>query len=156
MNDNLDTLSDAELSAVFAVELAGFRWFKWGDHPDAMRFLCAPRSDQGSFRPTDFHTANHSGSMREVPSFATDANAVLTWLEKWPLVEIHLVSGEWQVALCERYRDARGEHESVIAEGDGAIFASAACIALIRAKRAEKGAPDFTSVYVPKEMPPQL
>lgn len=155
MNDNLDTLSDAELNAVFAVELAGFRWFKWGDHPDAMRFLCAPRSDQGSFRPTDFHTANHAGSMQEVPSFATDANAVLPFAQsKYPNVEITCYhAGEFKV----RFRKF-GSLASwyTVAVASASTFARAACIALIRAERAEKGAPNWTSVYVPKEMPPHL
>ena len=109
MTDELDKLADAELSEVFAVEVAGVE-----------------------------HIGNlwrNTGEcwMIGVPPFATDANAVLPWLEKLP---------DWKVERMafggidvEIYTE---NSYKVIAEAKEYAFPRAVCIALIRAKRAEK------------------
>lgn len=126
-NDNLDGLSDAALSEAFAVEVAGWthsvadasrgtRW--WSDEKGGH---ISPYSDPDS----GF-------------SFATSADAVLPFLEKgvsWHSA-FHAGAGYMVThsSQCGQY----------IGECDAAprvTFARAACIALIRAKRAEKGQP---------------
>lgn len=114
--DDLDQLSDEKLSECFVVEVAG--WI----HGQFVNDWWRPGSDM----------------VEPVPSFATDANAVLPWLEKhgWKatgvraggtsattmIVLSHDLMTEITALSCDRIND----------------FARAACVALIRAKRATK------------------
>ena len=117
MTDGLDTKTDAQLSEIFATEVAGWtftlgtveKWWRDGD---------------GHFRGAGFIN---------LPHFATSADAVLPWLEK----ANHLLScwdGKlWCVAF---YFEGNSRHST----GTQTTFARAACIAIIRATRARKGA----------------
>ena len=114
--DNLDRLSDLELNAVFAAEIAG--WFI--DLP--------PQYAQG-FRPK-------STKPEPIPGFSTDANALLPWLDKyqWQLTRWNPMSpqeAEYWINL------PMGSPGSV--EATAPTFARSAATALIRAARATKG-----------------
>jgi len=127
MTDDLDTKTDANLSEIFAVEVAGWtftlgtveKWWRDGD---------------GDFRGAGFIN---------LPHFATSADAVLPWMEVDFLgkhgncdMDYRTDSKEWRAHI---YTD----------DGDFSVgsispkFARTACIARIRAereKRAQKGA----------------
>lgn len=140
--DTLDSLTDAELSELFAVEVAGFTNIRDGypwevnDEPPEVRRVGRVKLFDSDSLPTD---------PVEVPDFATSADAVLPWLEKtrWAghsngmtgstngyphaSIDIYLLGG---------LARARGE----CFHGDSLTrsFARAACLALLRAKRASK------------------
>lgn len=106
MSDELDTLEDAKLSEVFAVEVAyGPRCSKCGHFHDELNNVI---SEVG---------------------FATDANAVLPWLEKHANPVCEKRDGVWSVYLFTMGDTPKASDKSL---------ARAACIALIRAKRASK------------------
>lgn len=121
MSDNLDTLRNRELDDLFAVEVC-----EWESRPDGYgeyNYWClkvAPYTQQK--KTCSFH-----------PS--TDANAVLPWLERvewWESVhDTSMVIAPYAVTA---YTD-----DSACFIGHGATFSRAAVIALLRAKRAEKG-----------------
>jgi hypothetical protein len=117
MTDELDSKTDAELSEIFAVEVSAF---------------------------TDCEIIDGMYGQIKVPEYSTDSNAVLPWLEKnipekyettYPFggwfVYSSFDEGKWLVSLAHN-----GHYEFHAA---AKTFARAACIALIRAKRAEKG-----------------
>lgn len=121
-NDNLDTLSDAELSEAFAVECAGFV-----DEPNFPHMFwlgpdgCMEAKQTEDGEPVDF--------------FATSADAVLPILDK---------TGRWTSDYSVTSEPPGAEHHVRLYLGTRAFaptFARAACIALLRAKRAEKGQP---------------
>jgi hypothetical protein len=114
MRDELDNMGDAELSAVFAREVAG--WIQ----------------EKGFMRSPDFVTyvINKSESFTR---FATDANAVLPWLNKQGWAAAFLPKCVTPFTVC-----TGGQWRSI--DGCADSFARAACLALIRAKRAGKGA----------------
>lgn len=123
-------LSDAELSGMFAVKVAGwtrkgkvagdvFTYDKWHDeHGDCFDF------DGGLI----------------VPTFATSSDAVLPWLEKKEIYEVIYnnnpytgskgVSIQVSDAFTEDLKEPRGRSQWVNAP----TFARAACIALLAAK----------------------
>lgn len=114
--DSLATLPDSDLSALFAVEVAGWK--------EASTAACP-----------------HKIAVREVfgddglrcvviPHYATSADAVLPWLENW--------SHCWAVDRepGEDYYVVLGHPELDAFEATASTFARAACIALIKAKRA--------------------
>lgn len=130
MNDELDKLSDAELSELFAVEVAG-----WVYVPDG----CGVQW----FVPPNLPPAANLRTNRPVPQFSTDTNAVLPWLEKWKLGAPHtkgpsayLKNDGWSVVAYNGKEPPN--HANAIAVAP--TFARAACIALIRAKRARADA----------------
>lgn len=124
--DDLDQKTDAELSEVFAVEVA-----------EAVR-----RPDESK---TDWFVPGQSIHGRgrwlnELPPFATSADAVMPWLEKWKgretdgivnIRRINSVPPTWVVSLA-------ADIGKTYFYGGAHILARAACIALIRAKRATK------------------
>lgn len=135
MTDDLDNKTDRELNEIFAEEVAG-----WTPHRGLM------------------HTEFSRGSewLTDAPRFCTDANAVLPWLgnhhwrgnsngcsgsnsDRYPHYTIFVT--ERPVAECpERFgREHCGD--SFVGDLIAPSFARAAVIALIRAKRAEKGNP---------------
>lgn len=119
MNDDLDSKTDAEISEIFAVEVAGWR--------DA-----DPTETREHYRswipPGKKPIRNCRYSERPAP-FATSADAMLPWLEKHVAASMsylpHANPGGWYASLSS---------VKVVAP----TFARAACIALIRAKRATK------------------
>jgi hypothetical protein len=117
VTDELDQLSDAALSEVFAVEVAG--WTRTG--MKARHLAWNPPAKFPGFTP---------------PPYATSADAVLPHLDAdgWGEMNHTRGNGQWRV---------RVKPMGVVgfAEGRAPTFARAACIALIRAKRAVKGAP---------------
>lgn len=119
MNDELDKLSDLELSIHFAREVAlwslNFENGYW-IRPDGSEVLREDGDEGPAF-----------------PIFATSADAVLPWLEK----EWWDANHRW-TPLFRAFNVWIKESESKVSGyGSSPSFARAACIALIRAKRAE-------------------
>lgn len=127
MSDELDNLTDDKLSETFAVEVAGMK----------------------PYRDGFWHSAPPLRSIVQLPAFATSADAVIPWLSIWS--QHHNQGGEpeyfsfhspppvdgglWN---CDHMWD---HHDGAIPCGPGALaptFARAACLALIRANRAQK------------------
>lgn len=131
-NGNLDALTDAELSELFAVEVAGFAGVRDGtpwevnDEPPAVRRVGRVK----------LHDTSKEAVVMEVPDYATSADAVLPWLEKEKACEAFRVyqrtGGLVDESLPLIWR-VRVAFASPCAEA--ATFARAACLALIRAKR---------------------
>lgn len=144
MSDQLDSLTDAALSEVFAVEVAK-------EKPERLAFASNDNGKSGSlfessrfgWDPFTVSRAEIERYCREYPEykvverdvyrtpFATSADAVTPFLEKVPecvTLRSHKTSHRWFVSL--------GEPGQAVAD----TFARAACIALIRRARAEKGA----------------
>jgi hypothetical protein len=111
VNDNLDTLTDAQLNECFAVEVAELAGLHWSEVSE--RLSCK----------------DSSGLPSKVPDFSTDANAVLPWLEKHYHADIGCAkdAGWWVLISLDGW-------ESVV-KAEAPTFARAACIALIRANR---------------------
>lgn len=117
MSYELDSLTDAKLSEVFAVEVAG--WARDGSALSPLRW-----KDAAGEMPWDYEN-DKLGQ----PKFATSADAVMPFLEG---------SGCWRA-----YREKHGQGVLISvglikpAIGFSHTFARAVCIALIRAKRAQ-------------------
>jgi len=111
-NDSLSELTDAELSRAFAKEVCGWAVFRYEGEADWW-------FSDGVIK---------HGS--KLPAFATSADAVLPWLREcdhWCATEYNGY-GLWL--------DVETPH---VGDTCAPTFARAACIALIKAKRAEKG-----------------
>jgi hypothetical protein len=131
--DNLDSLSDAELSERVAVECAGYVKTDDPDHSTAhgspqvwwdekkKRCLISEPYSLNVYGHTRY---NHSW---KTAAFATDANAVLPLFEKTTGWACYDRDG-WAVRLKQA--------EPALAQ----TLARSICIALLRAARAEKGA----------------
>ena len=139
MTDQLDQLTDAQLSEVFAREVAA-----WGIHSRNTAFWVDAEKRDG----TAFDVRALVGELR----FATSADAVLPFLER---------QRAWSKGTVGQAVTVYGERLSPSPKPEGVpdsewmilapighhwneakplvSFARAACIALIRAKRAEKG-----------------
>lgn len=117
MNDILDKLRDDTLSEIFAVEVAG--WELVADFENRKMW----KTPQGLI-------------WGGATSFATSADAVLPWLEKHGYAKAQLVSGSDQPMLWYISYPVKSGWDEV--HGKAPTFARAACIALIRAKRAAK------------------
>lgn len=111
MSDDLDSLSDQELSERFATEVAGWKLLHWEDRKgnpcrgwmDAAKVQCRPLTE-----------------------YATDANAVMPWLS------VH----DWSISettngMMKRQFECKLRDQLTFAP----TFARAACIALLRSKR---------------------
>ncbi len=137
MND-LDTKTDAELNALFAEEVEGYRWLGVIDTaldnprpptsyllpPESVYVKDPPAGWITCQKPTNRFKRQDTGS---VPSYCASADAVMPWLEQWSLVDaIRLPIGRWHIGINP------GEE---MASGEAPTFARAAVIALIRAKR---------------------
>ena len=118
----LDQLTDRELSEVFAVEVAGWEIAHF-NHPTYGRIGYKVQEELQDDVGWEF------------PGFATSADAVLPFLERMCFFtagrEPHLDGKPWYVAV------AATEEEGQLNSGLAPTFARAACIALIKAKRAE-------------------
>jgi len=111
----LDKLSDDALSEVFAVEVAGYYGVLQG--------ICFSVKPDRNGDPEQIQECN--------ADFATSANAVLPWLEKHRARVIYTHIAGWYCCV-----ECACNH----VEATSKTFARAACIALIRAARARKGA----------------
>lgn len=129
---DLGALTDQQLNTVFVVEVEGWTnvhpYFRIRTH-DRISIL----------------KGNHpvSGSHCTVPDYTADANAVLPWLEKWKVVKWEYVK---PANLTAHRIDLFAGLDSPEPDGWGMAptFTRAAMIALILAKRAQKGnAPCF-------------
>lgn len=116
-NDQLDSMTDAELSQAVAVECAGYGL-------DADGWFVPPL-------PRRIALLAH-----ELPDFATSADAVLPLINA---VEYQWSAGNDGVGSTEScWCNVTTRHGTF--KGWQSTFARAACIALLRAKRAGKGA----------------
>lgn len=131
MSDNLDQLSDAELSETFAVDMC--------------QTLKRETPRDGGLRA---YSVVGTGAWREIREegawgwpedfvdYAMSADAVMPWLEKSAeMVCISRYTGwdelDWAVLLWEN-----DENGALVAQGESPSLARAACLALIRAHRA--------------------
>jgi hypothetical protein len=116
MNDKMEAMRDDELNELFANHVCSYVLM-----PSLIQgaILCGVRGQPGT------------GTFR-LPSFCTNANAVLPWLENWRTTSEHIKERAlpWHV-LCED-----GEHCYV---GRAATFPRAAVLAMLRARRGQAG-----------------
>ena len=119
MTDELDTLTDDKLSKVFAVEVAG-----WTYHKPKPQDLKNPK-------PTPYVWKCAKGEWQCNPTFATDANAVMPYLEgkRWGVVKDKGKTDGIIFSFYNAYGDACGLNTVA------PTFPRAACLALLRAKR---------------------
>lgn len=103
--DTLDQATDAELNELFSHEVAGWIKSVVTNKPDGHPWMKSP------------------------PIFATDANAVLPWLEK---------CGPWKADQSPPDGVWVSVDRPAFAQAYADTFARAACLALIRARRAGK------------------
>jgi len=124
MNTDLDPLTDAQLSEVFAVEVAGWRRGVY-------------QSNSGWWKPW---RPGAEEFVDDLIPFATSADAVLPWLPRGVIATVScqavISRGEfgWRVTV------PFGPPPSSLVQGSADTMPRAACIALIKAKRAEKEA----------------
>ena len=111
MSDNLESLSDAQLSEIVAVEVAG--WTK-GD----VRYGFMPWIEPGK-------NAYQSGGRMSCPSYATDVNAVLPLMDQCSC---------WDAGFSQ---DTGYYVSTPFHSAEAKTIARAACLALVRAKRSQ-------------------
>jgi hypothetical protein len=146
MSDDLDTLSDAQLNELFAVEAAGYVLYTERREPP-MSKLETPerwcyRDREGTFylgEPYSLHADAYAeiglrhGYMWARPKFCADMNAVLPVLEKY-----QWQSTRWDGRKCGREADGLTYWVNVpmgaagSTEGVAPTLARAAVLALIR------------------------
>lgn len=119
MSDELDNKTDAELNAAFAVEVAG--WKLDSALGSGMSFFVDTANPQRIRHKTEF-------------TFCGDANAVQPFIEKQFMVRSHFGACAgmmpWIVEVQPKV------DSKCLFTGHGKTFARAACIALLKAKRA--------------------
>jgi hypothetical protein len=129
MSDELDSLTNAQLSEAFAVEVDGW---KRGTTIEGKPALWPPDKEPPTKRKQGMWPYGISVGDR----FATSTDAVLPFLDKHP----------WNARNGVDYCD--GHHRvtitgigrpGIVSEAFSTTFARAACIALIRAARAQNG-----------------
>lgn len=165
MTDDLDQLTDAALSEVFAVEVAG-------EKPERLAFASKDGGESGCLFEASRFSSDQYGVSRWViedhckrypeykvivrdvfhTPYATSADAVLPYVDKYtaetderdggePMVfRIYSPAGPEDVWAVEPYWM---HHDGTIPWGEPSTaktLARVLCIALIKAKRAEKGA----------------
>jgi hypothetical protein len=117
MTDELDRKTDDEISDIFAREVAGWKFTNEDDFNKGL--------------------SNGEGfDLVEKADFATNANAVLPWLEKYKYFDLTKRDCDFMISI---YLDVNKNLIITNATGVEKTFARAACITLIRAKRSEKG-----------------
>lgn len=135
MNDDLEAMSDSELSARVALEVAGWFCMRFG-YPEGQHGQQSPGmlSCDPSHKDACWH--NGHSQFQVPPPFATSADAVLPWLEKqgWKCAgnRAGQTSATTVFVVCHQSASQEGFAVSCDQPND---FARAACIALIRAKR---------------------
>ena len=120
MTDELDSMDFVQLSETFATEVAGWK------HEGPVIIAAKKGGIIANWK-------NANGDWVYDPTFATDANAVLPWLGKHQNANSYAF-GIWMIRII--ISDSRPI--KILAEASAPTFPRAACIALIRAKRAEK------------------
>jgi hypothetical protein len=151
MNDSLDSMTDAQLSEVFAVEVANiphlFTLMNRGLYYRVNAAGYTSRLEE-AWKVTedvaDKHVYPHDEPVSKhrlpYPPFATSADAVLPWLEKCE----HTFPCDEERISVSRYRATWGVAIAAPSWDDSpfsasaATFPRAACLALIRAKRGAK------------------
>ena len=131
MSDELDKMTDSELSEVFAVEVAGFEKHRSEECYEIPIGFDVVRGT----RPVVYWT-NAKGDSVLDPTFAFNANAVLPWLVNtygWDAYQEYDSKRIGVSIYVNKY------HKSYFSFGE--TFPRAACIALIRATRAEPQPP---------------
>jgi hypothetical protein len=113
MNDQFDAMQDQQLNELFANHVCKYSML--ASVIDGV-MLCGIRGNSGT------------GAF-PLPSFCTNANAVMPWLEKWHTTAEHIRDRQlpWQV-LCE------DDHQCYV--GRAASFGRAAVLAALRAQGA--------------------
>jgi hypothetical protein len=131
MTDKLDKQTDAQLSEVFATEVAG--WTK------SVHEGC----DVIPYGYVDWEDAEGK-THDKCPAFATDANAVLPWTKNYGIMCDCLIHNHerkgwfWDVIVIrQKSRKERLPLLNLEHRGIAKTFPRAMCIALIRAKRKE-------------------
>lgn len=127
----LEEMSDAELSEVFAVEVCR-----------------SVRPIPSSVEGVRFYEDTRNGALRRSDwrndfwtEFATSADAVLPYLEKWRAQCTRTAAGKWRSA---KWRVAIVDRQEKVFVGQNAQLARAACIAFILATRAAAEAKEGT------------
>jgi hypothetical protein len=120
MTDQLDRKTDDEISGIFAKEAAGWKHYR-NMHGESVLADSLDSALMGMDGP---------------PIFAIDANAMLPWLEKYRYFDLIKRDDDFMISI---YLDVNKNFIITGATGMAKTFARAACIALIRAKRSEKG-----------------
>lgn len=115
---NLNQLTDAELSAVFAVEVAG--WKPLTEARPCYRWMV------------------DDATLNDEPVFATSMDAVLPHLELFSVMVERMCYEAWSVTIDPS--DAPDDGNDYGVEAHSTTLPRAACIALILAARAEKEA----------------
>jgi len=134
MSDELDSLTDAQITNTFRQEVAG------------MYFGASYKRSDPEFTWRMLDTENH---VTFPPDFTTDADAIFEYLEGHSCVEIQRVHQRRENGLVDDalplhwrfqiFLRISKDHIPEYAEATAPEFARASCIALIRAKRSEKG-----------------
>lgn len=112
MNDELETMTDAQLNEAVALEVAGWR-----------------EIEKGNFTSRLFGNASGDEKWSDEFHYATSANEVLPLLEKQNCDMIFDSDRQWQ---CIIHVPTTGKF---LPNCSNKSFARAACIALLRAKR---------------------
>ncbi len=119
----LDQLSDSDLSAVFAVEVAG-----WTQMRRVVRGAGGPERE-----PSPYGFPPGKNYEATVTTFATSADAVLPWLTK----DGGCFKYTSALGLLTYFRDEKCLHPYHY-DGQALTFPRAACLALIKAARAQE------------------
>lgn len=125
MTDSLDSLPDAKLSEVFALDVAGWKKVEdcgWSDSDDEMIW-------------------DYAEDELASPVFAKSADAVLPYIDAMGLAEVNQWLANFGEPIPVKKWHVRVLVRGQFVEGEATTFTRAACIALIRAKRAQKGTP---------------
>lgn len=155
MNDNLEQLSDSDLSEVFALEVANWQdqYFviKRGLYymPKACGYTSnineAGRYSEEEARKHEYPHGSEPVTIRKAahPDFANDFTAVLPWLERVTF-KIEFCPNcpmRYLIRTCGRGAFIDGLHFGKSKDNFtyGETFSRSACIALIREKRTKKG-----------------
>ena len=128
-NDELEAIGNQQLSEVFAVEVAEI-WRVEKPRDGGVRAYSVIKT--GAWR--EIRAGQYGPD--DLPDFATDVNVVLPWLPKDYQRAFWTATGGFLGA-----RVCIWEKDMIVAEAHTPSFARSAAIALIRAKRAEKGSP---------------
>lgn len=136
MSDELENLTDGALSEVFAVEVAGWAWRD--DHGLKKSWLVRPTAaEHPIFTAMPLGKSYDYCDAGSCIHFAASADDVLPWLHKAKNFEVNCYySGTIRVRIRDVGPRCRW---FTLGVAKAPTFARAACIALIRAARAQKG-----------------
>jgi hypothetical protein len=142
MNDDLDSLPDAQLDELCAVaegwqkticsaqnfiERGGMRFPNYFWEGEATAW----------WHPTD---ENATGVYGKPPNYCGSFERVRAALEKHKTVSVTWTSGSWDVTIYDEVGEGETFDMPIIGEADDPCLGRAAVVCLLRARRAEKGA----------------